>query len=811
MIAKHVPMNSAKASDFAKLVKYITGQQGKSERVGAIRVTNCQSDQAEVASLEVLNTQEQNGRSRADKTYHLLVSFRPGEQPDQALLSAIEDRICAALGFSEHQRISVVHHDTDNLHLHIAINKIHPVRHTIHEPFNAYHTLGQICGKLEGEYGLQGDNHKARKSTAENHAADMEHQAGVESLLSWVKRECTDKIRSAGTWDELHKVMGEHGLRIHERANGLVISADSTLSVKASSVARDFSKANLENRLGKFQPPAPRTLAPPSKRYDKTPMRSKFNTVELYARYKSEQHQVTSMRGADFANAIKKRDRLIEKAKQTGRLRRAVIKLIRAPRIAKKAMYAATSKALVADIAAIHKQFAKERRTAHGMRPRLTWADWLRARATAGDEQALKALRERPISTGLSGNTIGATGMPRHRIFAKPENVTKKGTVIYRVGASAVRDDGNKLKVSRGADQAGLVAALQMAMERYGTCISVNGTDEFKKQVVKAAAAANLSVSFDDGALERQRQQLTQPARKEHKHDNNSWKYPGVRRRLDRSRDERNRQAAASRAANATGNRDASRSKPASAQSGSKKPYAGHIGTQPPPQARNRLREVSPLGMVRVPDRGEVLLQGHVPGHMEHDRAEPDHRVRRNVHGPGRIDRPPLPEPQAGKLHVGRIGKAPPPASMDRLRPLSQLGEIRIGTSVSPPAPTSVPTRAAKPKKSNSGLSANSSSPMTNPAGIAAARKYIVEREQKRAIVFDIPKHGHYTSSEDATMTYMGTRRIDDQPLALLKLGDEIKVLPINEATASRLKRVSVGQQVEVSANGSIKTKGRSR
>src|SRR5471032_1273855 len=149
MIAKHVPMNSAKKSDFAGLVTYLAGPQGKDERVGLVRVTNCHTEQAEIAMLEVLNTQAQNTRSNADKTYHLIVSFRAGETPDEDTLKAIEERLCAGLGFGGHQRVSVVHHDTDNLHLHIAVNKIHPTRYTIHEPFNAYHTLGQLCDKLE--------------------------------------------------------------------------------------------------------------------------------------------------------------------------------------------------------------------------------------------------------------------------------------------------------------------------------------------------------------------------------------------------------------------------------------------------------------------------------------------------------------------------------------------------------------------------------------------------------------------------------------------------------------------------------------
>lgn len=242
MIVRHVPMESAQKSNFAELVEYMTDPQDKNERVGTITTTNCQSEQAEIAMLEVLNTQIQNTRSSSDKTYHLIVAFPAGEEPDAATLKAIEERICAVIGFSEHQRVSAVHHDTDNLHIHIAINKIHPTRYTIHEPFNAYHVLGQLCDKLEVEYGLQKVNHQANKNGSENRASDMERHSDVESLLGWIKRECQEQIRGAQSWSSLHEVMRDHGLEIREHANGLVISAENGISVKASSVHREFSK-----------------------------------------------------------------------------------------------------------------------------------------------------------------------------------------------------------------------------------------------------------------------------------------------------------------------------------------------------------------------------------------------------------------------------------------------------------------------------------------------------------------------------------------------------------------------------------------
>lgn len=153
----------------------------------------------------------------------------------------------------EHQRISAVHHDTDNLHIHVAINKIHPERHTIHEPYRAYQTMGDMAAILEREYGLQVTNHTGRKRGSENRADDMEQHAGIESLLGWIKRECADQLTQAHTWNDLHEVMRKNGLELQERGNGLVITDGRGVGVKASSVSRNLSKPNLEKRLGAFE------------------------------------------------------------------------------------------------------------------------------------------------------------------------------------------------------------------------------------------------------------------------------------------------------------------------------------------------------------------------------------------------------------------------------------------------------------------------------------------------------------------------------------------------------------------------------
>lgn len=846
MIAKHVSMQTASKSDFAGLVKYLIGMQDKNERVGTIRTTNCQSERAETAILEAINTQAQNKRSAADKTYHLIISFPPGESPEEEVLATIEQRICASIGFAAHQRVSVVHHDTDSLHVHVAINKIHPTRYTIHEPFNDYYTLGQICTKLEKEFGLQQVNHTAAKAVGENRAADMEKHADVESLLGWIKRECVEEIAAAQTWAELHAVMRAHGLAIHERANGLVITADNDVSVKASSVCREFSKPNLEKRLGAFESASSRaTEKRHGKKYEKKPMPSRFNTVELHARYKRAQQEAIESRSEEWAKAIARKDRLIEAAKRTGRLKRAAIKLVRASALAKKFMYAATSKALREEIATIINNHRTERQRIHAKHGRQAWADWLRSEATAGDKEALEALRARRGKSQKGDSIRGTGGQTHSRFDPSPDSITKNGTVIYRFGASAVRDDGDRLSVSCGASNAGLEAALRMAMDRYGSNIAVNGSIAFQEQVVRVAAAAKLEVSFDNTVLKRHHKNLLhQHSKKENNHGNKNGS-AAVDRRPGGCSDRRGRTVAARRAAARAAAKPV---KPKGGDSVGVQPHTRVSGQKAPPASRNGLRELPQLGVVHITHGGEVLLPRDVSGHVEHQRTKPAHRVRRHFPGPGLLKsiESDLPLNQDNKPNIGRLGMAPPPASKDRLRRLGQLGTMTadrpepavkgvVGSNVpKPPRNRALldqinrcrPIDRKPPKAviaSLNALHAQKAAVQAAPARppsprvVApltpnlAADKYIFEREQKRINGFEIPKHARYTFLKDVSAKYAGTRHVDGQALALLKVGEEILVLPVDEATARRLKRIVLGQPVDASAKGIIKTKGRSR
>ncbi|WP_228892999.1 TraI/MobA(P) family conjugative relaxase [Pseudoduganella aquatica] len=801
MIAKHMSMRALKQSDYAGLMQYLLGPQNKNERVGEVRVTNCQSMDPTVATIEVLNTQSLNQRATGDKTYHLMLSFRAGEQPGEATLRALEARVCAALGYAEHQRISVVHHDTDNLHVHIAINKIHPTRHTIHSPYNDHLTLGKVCQKLEQEFGLQRDNHTARKHRADNQADDMEQHAGVESLLGWIRHECWDEMRVATSWAALHETMSANGLRLRARGNGLVITAEDGTTVKASSLDRLFSKTRLEERFGPFQPGAEAGGDEPAKRYERKPFRFGADTTELYKRYKElrEQDRQGSTRAEEWAAARERKNRLVAAAKYKAKFKRSAIKLLSCDRFSKRFLFAAVGRTLLLEIKQINQAYFKERERIYQKHQRGTWADWLHSEAKRGNDEALSALRSREGAGGLYGNTL--TGRRRNKSPRADgiDGVTKHGTIIICAGTTVLRDDGSKLAVTRGLEQAGLQTALRLAAERYGTCLRVNGTAEFRERIARAAASARLSITFDDAALEARRLELIQAATTKEEKDENR-QHPRQGRPADSGIQ--------------TGGGGGPAVNTARGGADGRKPNVDGIGRKPPPESKDRLRGLSQLGMVRIHGGGEVLLPGDVPGHMEQQGPAANHRVRRPVSGTGRLaenDGPPKAQtasaarPQA-KAARHRTGRKPPPAGRNRLRSLQDAG----GAADSRAARWSDPQGGA--------IAARAPVSSTKPplvsqheiSAISASTKYVFEREQRRLTFSDIPKHLAYDGFQGQA-AFAGLRTVDDQVLALLKRGGEIVVVPIDDATARRLKRLARGDTVTVAGNGVIRTKGRSR
>lgn len=252
MIIKKITKRAGITDNFGSLVDYLTDTQNKSNRVGDIRITNCDTDNLAFAKLDVLATQQMNQRSKNDKTYHLLISFDEKDRPLSKLeLQAIEDKVCKDLGFGNHQRISVFHNDTNNPHLHIAINKVDPKKYTVKDPYRDHLTMAKTALEIETKYNLTSTNHSKKYTVSEVQANDFEKQQGIESFKTYMQRIAPD-IKNKNSWSELHSFLATNGIQIKKRANGLVFISNNT-RIKASTINRDFSLSKLEKRLGKFE------------------------------------------------------------------------------------------------------------------------------------------------------------------------------------------------------------------------------------------------------------------------------------------------------------------------------------------------------------------------------------------------------------------------------------------------------------------------------------------------------------------------------------------------------------------------------
>lgn len=613
MIIRHIPMKSARLSSFSSLVKYIIDEQNKQERVGKVRMSNCNSIDPTWAIQEVLATQARNQRAKGDKTYHLLISFAPGENPPEEVLKAIEERVVSSIGFNEHHRISAIHYDTDNLHIHVAINKIHPKSFNMIEPYRAYRAFAEVASTLEIEYGLEITNHQTHKSRSENLADDMEQHSGIESLINWMKRNCWENLESAENWDEFHKILSVHDLEIRVKANGFVFCNKDGLTIKASSVSRGFAKKNLEYQLGAFVPSPYSAHIAGENIYRYEPLNKQVLGKEIYARYLYERQHGKTFLSEKLKNLREAKARLIDKAKKRGRIKRTALKLLKAPRTQKKYLYNQISKTLLSDIEKIRQNYTKERNCLIESHKKNTWADWLRYKAQQGDKDALTAMRYRNRKNKTSYTLSGQSPDISSADIGQVDSVTKEGTEIYKADKAVIRNTGKEIKISKGGSIAALKKAIEMAQKNYGNCIQVNGSPLFKNIIIQLTVQNNISITFADPEMESQRQKITSQLEKQYEQ---SRPY----RSNDRSGTARSNEVTGT-GRNPRGTYSRTKPNTVSTRQGA------------PAEDQNSLRDLSQLNMVQLTGRGQVLLPTDAHDQLERQGLKPDNHVRRKIYG----------------------------------------------------------------------------------------------------------------------------------------------------------------------------------
>lgn len=274
--------SSGKAARVAGVVDYITEPENvnsiekciHSEAVNFL-TNDLTSQKAEMTALA-----QEAVRSK-DPIDHWVLSWKENERPTPEQAREAAAIFIKQCGLEGHQYVYGLHDDTDNMHVHIAVNRVHPDTGKvvkINKGFDkeAGHQAIAIIEKKHGwsveENARYRTNDRAelvidpatkrpqifekpgkqQEPTAKAQA--MEIQTGEKSAQRIGIEQAAPIIAQAQSWKELHANMAEAGMQYERKGSGAVVQVGSEL-VKASDVARAASLSALQKRLGPYQPP----------------------------------------------------------------------------------------------------------------------------------------------------------------------------------------------------------------------------------------------------------------------------------------------------------------------------------------------------------------------------------------------------------------------------------------------------------------------------------------------------------------------------------------------------------------------------
>jgi len=510
--------NSQDPKVFERLASYVVDRPNGGERVVGMRITNCAADDFALAVKEIEATQALNTRAKGSKSYHLVISFPEGERPTPEQLRDIEEKMVAALGYEEHQRVSAIHDDTDNLHIHVAINKVHPKSRRCVEPYYDKKKLMEACIKLEVEHGLTRVNHGVNAERKHSQGEEKMHAHNArETLRQWVDQNAKEHLissaKAAKSWEALHLAFAEVGLEIRPYGAGMVIGPPKDrVTLKASDIDRSLAIKPLVERFGAYQPPSERVReAKPRVAYTRAPAQRSPEAAALYAKYEAERAASLKARDDARTQVSTKLAAEADRLKEHYRWRRTMIR-------AEANLSGSARFEMLADLGVerklkwkeYHAKAKAERDHVYLNSPLPTWQRFLQAEADAGNEHALAALREKAKTTRrLANDILTAPNLDaaktiidrRHRHHSRPN-----GDMVYTVqDGGRLTDRKSEVRMDTLSTGAALLA-LNLAAERFaGQALILDGTDEFKRAVVEVSAIQGFNVRFADPTLEEAR------------------------------------------------------------------------------------------------------------------------------------------------------------------------------------------------------------------------------------------------------------------------------------------------------------------
>lgn len=441
--------DSTDKGSWDRLTQYITKESvlnamgAEVEKTIAVEIGNVASLDTAAQEMKVVASYNK----RVDNpTLHYILSWPEHEVPKPQEIFEAARATLKALRMDDHQYIIAIHGNTDNIHAHIAVNRVHPRTYKAARIEWMHKTLHRAAREIEIEHGWTHDNGlfkvvelNGKKFVVPNTeyvdpdlanvkggAAQFETWHGEQSLETWCRGEPAQQLRKVlddrktDSWQAVHEVLAKFGLELRDSGGGgmRVHALDGAseggaeksgkaLSVSASKAFRFLKREAAETRLGPFKPADRGAIShKPETSYKRDPQKRLERKLErkalrdaLHARFVDEQKAArvahTLARDAIKAEFTAGDDARRESLRSDYRMRRAAIQAD--PSLsgqAKQQAYMLAKLTMVQARAQLEEQIKRERVERRSLMPSLpTWREWVEVQALTGDEAAISALR----------------------------------------------------------------------------------------------------------------------------------------------------------------------------------------------------------------------------------------------------------------------------------------------------------------------------------------------------------------------------------------------------------------------------------
>lgn len=509
MIVKKIPnpkMPSSKASRVGSLLDYIGAHgQSRGEKVEYRFATGdflTDSEQGQRAEMIALASEAKRSKNPVD---HWLLSWKAGEQPTGEQCQQASELLKAHLGMnSSHQAICALHRNTENYHLHIVFNRVDPLTFRVADNGwsidYAHRAAAEIVNSQGWEHEVDALYTKVndvcpvreRRCAPGTRALDYENLVGEKSAERIAIERVPDALRNAHSWAEVHGSLAPLGIRYEQKGSGALLWVGD-VAVKASVVGREFSRKRMEERFGSFESTS-YPLKQTSAEHQVQPLHEstapEWNAYRearsQYIKNKSlAQTEQRSMQRGEREN-LRVRFRVERQGLHSGGSRGG-----NALNVA-RSLLAAHHARRKAELSEKHKRERKLLHRSFGENP--SYEQFLRA---AGDNQHAEDWRYRNCQTemgAITGDGNEEQGVRDIRDFegrSQAHSDSRSLSVNYfkrsSPGQISFADHGRRIEVYQTNDQTAVLAALQLASQKWGV-LTITGPAEFRHLCAELAA-----------------------------------------------------------------------------------------------------------------------------------------------------------------------------------------------------------------------------------------------------------------------------------------------------------------------------------